>query len=98
MSKKCIALDENSHSPIIHPIRWGKSLRLQIPPVNNESAMARVQLALKGNERLDSDWFIARYTQKTPITQNRDNSFRPCAGRADHFPVVKLATGDSDMP
>ncbi len=36
--------------------------------VNSESAMARAQLALKGNGRRDSDWFIARYAQKTPIT------------------------------
>ncbi len=30
--------------------------------------MARAQLALKGNGRCDSDWFIARYAQKNPIT------------------------------
>jgi len=36
--------------------------------VNSESAMAQAQLALKGNGRWDSDWFIARYAQNTPIT------------------------------
>ncbi len=36
--------------------------------LNSESTMARAQLALKGNGRWDSDWFIARYAQKTPIT------------------------------
>ncbi len=32
--------------------------------LNSESAMAQAQLALKGNGRWDSDWFIARYAQK----------------------------------
>ncbi len=36
--------------------------------VNSESAMARAQLALKGNGRWDSDWFIAHYAQNIPIT------------------------------
>ncbi len=37
---------------------------LKIHHFNSESAMARAQLALKGNGRWDSDWFIARYAQK----------------------------------
>ncbi len=31
--------------------------------------MVQMQLALKGNGRWDSDWFIAHYAQNTPITQ-----------------------------
>ncbi len=56
----------------------------------------QAQLALKGNGRWDSDWFIARYAQKTPIThkENRKNPFRPCA-RVHRF---KLAKVDSDTP
>ncbi len=34
----------------------------------HESAMVWVQLALKGNGRWDSDWFIAGYAQNRPIT------------------------------
>ncbi len=36
--------------------------------VNSEAAMVRVQLALKENGGWDSDGFIARYAQNTPIT------------------------------
>ncbi len=36
--------------------------------INSKSVMAWAQLALKGNGRWDSDWFIARYAQNTPIT------------------------------
>ncbi len=58
--------------------------------------MAQAQLALKGNERWDSDWFIARYVQKTPIThyENRNNPFRPYAPTV--FPIVILAKVDSE--
>ncbi len=42
--------------------------------LNSESALERVQLALKRNGRWDSDWFIARYAQKHPLLIKRIGS------------------------
>ncbi len=51
-----------------------------------ESTVARTQLALKGNGRWDSDWFIAHYAQNTSITKRIGTTlFVPCAGLRDHF-------------
>ncbi len=51
-----------------------------------ESTLARTQLALKGNGRWDSDWFIAHYAQNTSITKRIGTTlFVPCAGLRDHF-------------
>ncbi len=48
-------------------LRRIQSVRLKFCLLNSESILARAQLALKGNERWESHWFIARYAQKTPI-------------------------------
>ncbi len=67
--------------------------------VNSESTMARAQLALKGNGRWDSDWFIARYAENTSITKRIATTLLDHApGNTTIFPVVKLAKVDSDMP
>ncbi len=62
--------------------------------------MARAQLALKGNGRWDSDWFIARHAQKHPLLIKRIGTTRldHVSGHADHFLVDKLAKVDSDTP
>ncbi len=63
--------------------------------------MARAQLALKGNERWDSAWLIARYAQKKhPLLIKRIGTIRldHAPGHADRFPLVKLAKVDSDTP
>ncbi len=62
--------------------------------------MAWAQHALKGNGIWDSDWFIARWAQKHPLLIKRIGTTHldHALGRADRFPVVKLAKVVSDTP
>ncbi len=71
---------------------------LKFHHLNSESAIARAQLTLKGSGRLDYDWFIACYDQKTPITHKRIGSTHldHVHERTNRFPDVKLAKVDSD--
>ncbi len=66
--------------------------------VYSESAMAQAQLALKENGRWDSDWFIPRYAQNTPLLIKRIGTtlldHAPDAPTV--FPIVILAKVDSD--
>ncbi len=62
--------------------------------------MARAQLALKGNGRCDSDWYIARYAQTHPLLIKRIGTtlLDHAPGAQTIFPVVKLAKVDSHTP
>ncbi len=63
-------------------------MRLKFNRLNSESAMTRAQFAL-----------IARYAKKkNPFLIKRIGKTHLDHGRADRFPVVKLAKVDSDMP
>ncbi len=73
MDSHCLYQNEATHLLVHEQLRLlsGDAFSLcscKFRRVNSEYAMAQAQLTLKGNGRWDSDWFIARYTQNTPIT------------------------------